>query len=309
MASDNPWSDILDRLGAVSNGGATAAEIARFERDAGISLSVVFRWLLHAADGADLDHLGLRLLSLDEMREYLPALSAGEPGNRLGYVAFTGSNDSNPFCLCNSGPLEGYVVRVHHDDDTEVAFRSLSRLFTALERLAAERGDADVSIDELPYEVGVDRATRTDGDERRAFELVRAAETYPADSDERLWLLLLAFQLLSPQQVDLVAGYLEDERFVRRAARDTLTAFGTHDAARELGRDDAALDSWTRTVASALRSAGVTVSAAGGGSIGVTPGPIHLDLNCWFKERHEPGATEAVVESVKKAIERRQSGE
>jgi hypothetical protein len=260
--------------------------------------------LLAAANGADVERPFLRLFSLDEIRGYAQYLAAADPTGQNGYVAFAEANDSNPFCVCARGPLEGFVVRVNHDDDAEVGFRSLGTFFAALEQLAA-RGD-DAWVDDIAKEVGEDRSMRTPDDDRRALEILRAADRLGPASAERLWLILLGMQLLSDRSAPVVERYLEDDYFVRRAARETLRAMATDEARKALSADDRAVASFVGEVLNRLRAAGLEASdSAGGGGIQLLPGPVYLDLNAQFHRRAEPGIVEEIVARASQAIEER----
>lgn len=310
MASE--WSQILNRLGADAAPGASTAEMDRLEQEIGLPIPPDLRSLLAIANGADVQAVDLHLFSLDEIRQHARQAPAGLDGLDAyfactGYLAFAEANDSNPFCVCSRGPLSGFVLHVRHDDDTEVAFRNLGAFFSALERLA---GEGEAWIDDLLKELGDDRSQRTPDDDRRALELLQAADRLDRAADQRLWLIILGMQLLSARSVEVVERYLEDEYFVRRTARQALRAMNTDEARKALLADDRAVASFAGEVLGRLRGAGLQASETGGGGGGITllPGPVYLDLNAQFHRRAEPEVVEEIVRRARQAIDEQQSG-
>lgn len=300
------WSDILAGLGAEVAAGATPAALGRLERTAGASLPDGLRGLLEFSDGADVPAPWLRLLSAAEIEQYGPTMRAVDPDGNFGLTAFAEADDSNPFCLYAQGPLADYVVRVNHDGDPEVAFRSLPNFFRALKSLAAGAEPDDVWIDDLPYEIGDDRGTRTDDDVRRGIELLGAAEPFRGN-DARLYMVLMALQLLTDRQVDVIARLLDDEWFVRRAARGNLRRFDTPEARRALQRDEEEMRSFAARVVAAMREAGLDASEAEpAGQLRIEPGPVQMHLEGAFAERSNPATIPGLIENATRWSRERQ---
>jgi hypothetical protein len=68
---------------------------------------------------------------------------------RLGLWVLDDANDSNPYAFVSKGPCAGMVMHVSHDDDTCIAFASLTAFLEALRAIGESEGD----IDDLAYDV------------------------------------------------------------------------------------------------------------------------------------------------------------
>lgn len=93
------------------------------------------RQLYRFTNGVTIDEFSLKILDLKGMLEFQQMLkNAGYP-QIWGYLPFTDSNDSNPYCICCLSPLTGYVVLVSHDDSAKLTHRGLNAFFVALSEL------------------------------------------------------------------------------------------------------------------------------------------------------------------------------
>ncbi len=128
-------SDLLNRLGISPRPSASDEEIADAERRTGLTFTNELRDLYRFTDGVTIDDFSLKILPLKDVLAFHRMLrEAGYP-QIWGYLPFTDSNDSNPYCVCCRAPLTGYVALVSHDNSAKLSHRGLHAFFVALSEL------------------------------------------------------------------------------------------------------------------------------------------------------------------------------
>jgi hypothetical protein len=117
---------------------ASAKTISQFEAKTGLKLPAELREIYEACNGLKLKEGGLEILSLETSLTWVEAFRREGISPVFGYLPFAEANDSNPFCVCCSGPMTGLVVRVFHDDSPRLMFRSVDSFFKWLLSLENE---------------------------------------------------------------------------------------------------------------------------------------------------------------------------
>src|SRR5262249_270121 len=108
---------------------ASGKAIAEFEDKTGLKMPPELREIYQTCDGLTFEESSLEILSLETALTWVEAFRREGIGPAFGYLPFAEANDSNPFCVCCSGPMAGLVVRVFHDDAPQLVFRSVDNFF------------------------------------------------------------------------------------------------------------------------------------------------------------------------------------
>jgi hypothetical protein len=308
-------------VGAAPNPGATAEELDAFEARTGLSLPPQVRDFYGSTNGLTIESGGwMKILTLAEVMPYVAGEAMPFVGGVRhdgipevwGYFPFTDCNDSNPYCVCCSGPLRNRVVHVFHDDVPRLKFWDLGRFLDAVATAVAGKGEDRPELDRLPGEYTSDRKDRTEDEVRAGLELLRLAERL---TDVELHdALRFAIDLLSEGEVDEVVRLLEtgdeytaEEAAARLAAMKSPRAV---DALRQYRRETAR---FVADCVAALGAAGLDVTDVKRDTARVRTGPsspyaIWLNLPVWFHRRREPGICNAVVRRAKELLATNQQG-
>ena len=273
---------------------ATADDIHAFEAKARFQLTDSLRELYLTSNGLiyrpgllEINSLARALTYIEGMRQY------GIPQIR-NYFPVTENNDSNSFCVCCDKVMSGYVVAVYHDDVAGVKFRSLDDFFAAVGLFVTPD---EWDLHELPSDM--DKPERTPTDIEIGRKLLEQAKQF--DGVDRNDTLRFGMCLLSEQQVDEIAPYLEDEDyFVSRDAKERLIAIGTPDAQRALATFEESMQRFVTQCADALKRAGMTPTDIQDACIRLDPGPVWLDIPAFYAIRkRESNIFDYVVERAK----------
>lgn len=293
------FEDFITRLGVRARPGATEAEIAGFERATGLQLPKTFRELYRQYNGLEFAEGGLKLLSLSESLEYFNNLENCDLTKTWGYIPFLDNEDSNPWCICCTGPLTGYIVMVSHDDGARVKFRSLDELF---EGLLGIPEDDRWYLDDM--EGSFDGTERTSQDVQTARSLLSGLSSY-SESDQRD-ACRFALWLLSEDQVDEIIPLLDyPDEYIQREAVDRLTGMQSPKAVDALKQSQKRFADFVEQAVEILKQRGVPARVLNK-EMTVNIGGIFLNMEMFYAERHKPGAMEHIVERAKFFIQQKQ---
>lgn len=290
------FEQLLNRGGVNTNPGASAAEIAAFERDTGLALSPDLRAMYSRANGVRVG--ALELLPLNGVARYVEAFNSFGL-SCWGYFGFTDTNDSNPYSVCLAGPVAGYVVRVFHDDTAAIAYRSLrSFLRTVIDAI-----DSGASLWDLPHELSIDTCDRTPADIATAHALLAFADTLDAGSVERADAYRWALALFSEGEIANVLRLLDTgDEYCRGEALQKLGAMAAPEATEAVRAHQRETRAFARAVAKALRDAGIEVAEATDTSVRAEPGRVNLNLPMFFTHRKQPTILADVVQRTRELI-------
>ncbi|PCJ56846.1 MAG: hypothetical protein COA79_17990 [Planctomycetota bacterium] len=76
--------------------------------------------------------LSIQILSIEESVEYSVKLSGIAAFESLCLLPIEDSENSNPYCYVNNGPLKGAIIYLSHDDSAKVMCESIKSFETAL---------------------------------------------------------------------------------------------------------------------------------------------------------------------------------
>lgn len=290
-----------EKLGLSPRAGATDAGLNAFESKTGLTLPPEIRAFYRASNGLDVAREGFMILSLDSalpMALALCGITVFE--HYFGYFPFIDFNDSNPHCVACRPPLSGRVVRVFHDDEPVLQFRSINTFLDAVLDSAAKSDDED-SYWLLNGLHGVYEVTeeRTPEDLAAGQELLRTGRGLQRHEPGRTDLLRFGVSLLQGEYIDDIAGLLYEEHYVREAAIQRLQRIGGPRATAEVDRVTMEMTRFSEQAASALREAGLTVTTVSPHRIQLDPGPVHLNMDFLFDERERPDVFAYIVERAK----------
>jgi hypothetical protein len=141
---------LLDWVG-VEPRGATAAEIAAFEKDIGFELLPEVREMFSICNGAEIVKGWMELMSLEQALELTKNLNQTEWDANFRLVPIVEDSQSNPTMICNSGYMSGYVVEFNHDFVRYRArYRKLDNLFIAMVYMVNQPKDLYWRVEHLP---------------------------------------------------------------------------------------------------------------------------------------------------------------
>ncbi len=295
-------ADFCSQLRIAPRAGASDADLATFERDTGLSLPQELRGFYKTSNGLDIvDRSGVEFLPLDSVRQYTQHVRGMTYD--FGYFPFTEANDSNPFCVCCTSPLNGRVVHLYHDDSPVLKFRSLGSLLTALEtginevghrayfRIASPDFDGDYRA----------RAPRTSEDIRDGLALLDHGRRTDVEFDhyERLNLLRFGMRLVTEQQVGDVIALLDDNHDVREEAMSRLQQMNTPAAVEAVRRSKAAVAAFVKQAVAAMRAAGLNVAEVQGTNVRLDSPLVWMSMDVFFDERNRPDVFDFVVERAR----------
>jgi hypothetical protein len=300
----NRYATLFNSLSAITRPGADPAALARAERVLNVHLPEDFRELYRASDGLEIPDLHLAFEPLSRIEEYAGVLTVG-----FGYFPFTNCNDSNPYAICCTEPLTGFVVHLYHDDAPVLACRSLKRF---LERVVDLREKArvvneeldneyDSHVDDLESDLALDRPERSAEDARIGRELVRHALNLPFTDVDRGMALQFAVQMFGPDHVDDLERVLAlGDEYVRETVLERCRHLGTPAATALLNRDAEDLERFVQEVVRAVEAAGINVQRAPGSlAWSVEVGPRLPCLDRLYGNRLDPSTLERWLESIR----------
>lgn len=284
-------STLIDRAGFRRRVGAAPSAIARQGSVFQVRLPDEFVELWTLSDGMDGD--GIEVLSLAGIEKYAGVFAGG-----FGYVPFTDTNDSNPYCFCCDGPLRGVVAHVCHDDEPELVCRGLRRFL----ELVAESKEHD-TVDRISGELSFDVANRTDADLALSGALVLVAESMERDDEWRGTALRFAAQLLgSGHEKELAHVMAIGDEYTREAVRQRYTAVGTPEARRLLREDDDAYRKFLVDLRQAFEAAGVQTETDRREGFRLQLGRIGINFVKLYADCRRPGAMAEWVQRFKERI-------
>jgi hypothetical protein len=248
----NRYTTLFNSLGAITRPGADPAALAHAEWMLNVHLPDNFRELYRASDGPEIPDLRLVFEPLSRIEEYAGVLTAG-----FGYCPFTNCNDSNPYAICCSEPLTGFVVHLYHDDAPVLACRSLERFFDLAVGLREKArlvnkeldDEYDYHINDLENDLAFDRPERSAEDARIGRELVRHALSLRITDVDRSMVLWFAVQMFGPDHVDDLERVLAlGDEYVREGVLNRCRHLGTPAATALLNRDAEDLERFVQEV-------------------------------------------------------------
>ncbi len=305
------YAALFERLGATPGPPAEPAALARVQELFGVRLPDEFRELYLAADGLAVPDLHFEVIPLSQVETY-----AGVLKECFGYVPFTEHNDSNPYAVCCREPLTGFVVHLHHDDETVLACRSLGRFLDLLaERrrqvpaAGAGEDEEEAAGDLLPRysplgDLAFDRPERTAEDARVAGELVRFAGRLGFWAYERTEALRFAAQLLGPgHEAELGRLMALGDEYTRYTVLERCRGLRTPAAEALLRQDAEGLDRFAAELADAVEAAGLEVRRTPWAPPGwtVEPGTVRPgSFDRLYGNRHAPNFLPELVERIRR---------
>lgn len=302
---------LLNRGGVNARPGASAADVATFERETGLVLSPDLRAMYSRANGVRINSRGaLELLPLDRVASYISSFHSFGIPDCWGYFPFTDLNDSNPHCVCLAGPATGYVVRVFHDDTAALEYRSpRSFMRTVRDVIDMDEDEEGAALWDLPRELRLNATDRTPADDATAHQLLSFAATLEEGSIERADAERWALTLFSEAEVAEVVRLLETgDEYRRGEALQKLGAMTVPQAASALQHHRSEMRTFVRQVADALGTAGLTVAEVRGESVRVEPGRVHLNVPVFFTRRRSPTIMADIVQRVRELIAHKTQG-
>lgn len=283
---------LLEHGGFRTQSPATPSGLAELEIALGIRLPTELGDLWSYSDGTTGG--GIEILSVARAREYTPIFDWG-----FGYIPFTESNDSNPYCVCSRDPLCGAVVHVFHDQEPILVCRSLGR-FLELVALARQNG-ADVAQIEGDFQL--DRPERASEDVAIARKLLTAAgNTLPGDRTREDGLRFAA-QLFGPgQEAELGEVLALGDEYTREAVQRRWKGLNTRQAQGQLDMDSAAYREFINMFRRSFERAGIRTESHGDGEFVLLPGRVHLNFRALFVDCRRPGAIDEWVERLRSRL-------
>lgn len=276
------------------NDGAAEAEITQVENASKLKFPPSYREFISLSDGYFFKDQGVSVLSLTESLKYFQGLREFGLTQRWGYFPILDNNDSNPWCLCCSEPIEGYIVQVFHDDSAKIKFRNLDSFIAAIQ--GSERNDA-LMLDDLPGDFRDEG--RTPHDIKVARELLKASSTL-LDLD-RGDACRFAMWLLSEGEVEDIVPLLEDNDFyIARDASERLAAMRCRKAGEALRENRKNFEAFVDNSLVLLREAGLKAVAVNRDrDILLNLGNLRLDMKVFYAERKSPDFDEKFIQRVK----------
>lgn len=294
----DPIDGFIKRFASRPKAGATTEELSALEHRLGMKFPPDFRKLYLRSNGFTVKAPPFKVLSLRQVEQYVLRLEAAEVPRQWGYLPFTDSNDSDPYCVCSREPIEGCVVRLYHDGvEPSLDFRTLGSFLSAIELLIGD--DYDPHLDDLKSDFPVGDPRRSVEDQHRAERLLDIGRSLEAGSRARAEALLFAARLMSARQAKLLGELLYENEPVQRAAKSRLREFGSIAAAALANRFEAEMGEFTASAVTALIQAGIEVRAINGGSIRLEPGPVWLKLDSFFASREDGTSIARLVEKAR----------
>jgi SMI1/KNR4 family protein SUKH-1 len=264
------------RLNPPASGGDIAAAETRFGRELPQEVSDFYA----LCDGMTF-HECLDIPPLSQVISFFNDMASG-PLFRMMFIILD-EHESNPICLFHDGPLRGYVVRLFHDGDSYVGWRSFSAL---LEDAAAQLGrDGEADADKLVRELNHSSA-RTEHDVQAGHSMIEFATDTELDDADRPLAYGFAFDLLGDVQVAEIGAFLQHaDMFVARAARNRLAQLQSPDAKAALEKYWAEVKRLVQHCAELLRRAGRNPTVVNEFDIRIDPGPIWLDWEALYSQK------------------------
>lgn len=300
MPRSTPIQSFLTEFQIKGNKPLSEAQLARAERELGFALPAALKkwYLTHNGGRAGNDRSALELFSLNEGLGYGDV--PGFLNSAFGHLPVAENNDSNPVCVCCKSPLAGFVVRVAHDDDPRLLYRSLDGFFRAAVEFV--RGGEFLDTHELPGEF--DGPERTPKDRTTARKLIALAnEPGALDDRDRVNALRFACDLLADADLNEIAGLLEiDNEYVREHVTARLQRIPGAKAKKALGRLTDDYDAFVERCAATLKNAGINASIQaphGKNTIRIDPGPVWLNTEHFYNERQRPDFDEYLLERAR----------
>jgi hypothetical protein len=264
--------------------------------------------LYSTCDGGECRNLNLRIVPLQEAIDLAMTYQGMYPV--MGYFPFVKEINGDYRFLCTTGPLEGYVLWLHHDDLHEFKARSLRGF---LEVLANNRNSAGWWLEDGTYgaegrprgHVAFEMAgkSRTTSDVMAAQALLKLAEQRvdaEDGADEYAHLFDLALTLLPDEQSEHIVPLLKHRNHeVRQVAQFRLAGVETPDviaARREAAQELAA---FVAQAVEFLRQNGLDAHAVNGTDIRIDPGPVWLNMPGFFDRRNQPDVWDYLLERAK----------
>ena len=283
-------TDLLAELNIEATPGVTEGGLDMFEDETGLQLPESVRSLYTTCDGAVLNEGLLRILPLGGVLEHVIGFrDIGFP-QRWGYFPFTDNNDSNPFCVCCTTPLAGYVVQVFHDDSAAIKFRSLDGFLAALREFVTED---EWDLYEMPSDF--DGEARTAGDVKVGRKLLRLASEL--DDVEQGDAYRFGMWLLSGNEIGEIIPLLQaGDEYVRDDAMQRLAAIASPEAKQALRDAEEDMMRFVKQCAEALDQAGVYSKIINGTSLKAGPRRVGVNTKMFYSKRDEPRIFDRLVE-------------
>jgi hypothetical protein len=283
------------------NQGATESKILEAETATGLKFPGSYRKFISESDGKLFKKQSVEILSLEKSVEYFQNLREFGITQTWGYFPILDNNDSNPWCVCCSSPLVGYIVQVNHDDAAKIKFRSIESFF---EKIQADASGDDFWLDDL--EGDFQSGTRMSQDIAIAQELVKNASSYK--DVNRNDACRFAMWLFGDEQVDQIIPFLDDEdSFVARDASDRLKAMRSPKAKQAIEATEKDFIDFVQSSLSLLKKAGIQADLQNPSTISLNPGYVLLNMKVFYAERKSPEAEQKLIERAKKFIADKQN--
>jgi len=283
------------------NQGAPESRILEAETATGLKFPASYRKFISESDGKLFKKQSVEILSLEKSLKYFQNLREFGITQTWGYFPILDNNDSNPWCVCCSAPLVGYIVQVNHDDSAKIKFRSIESFF---EKIRVDASGDDFWLNDLARDFQSD--TRTSQDIAIAQELVKNASSYKDVS--RNDACRFAMWLFGDEQVDQIVPFLDDEdSFVARDAADRLKVMQTPKARLAMEKSKRDFTAFVESSLNLLKQAGIQAELQNQSTICLNPGHILLNMEMFYSERKSPDAEQKLIECSKKFITDKQN--
>jgi hypothetical protein len=286
--------------GAHLGAGASPGEIEAIERAAGLRLPNELRDFYQTCNGVTFNEGGLEFFNVAAAEGFRRAVS--EHGINRSWQYWPLDNNSNPICVCCSGPLSGYVVQVFHDDSAKIKWRNFEGFLKAtLDSFAEE----EWAIEFIQHDFN--RADRTVKDIEVARGLLNKAGEMPVGNLERGDLCRFAAWLLGDEQWEEIEKLLETEdEYVRREIENRLKAIRLPEARRALSANAKKVQDFVRMCSELLVTNGLRTNVVKNSQLQVLDGSLWLNMDQFYNERSRPDFQQFFVDRVKHLVAQNQ---
>jgi hypothetical protein len=196
--------------------GATAEEIAAFEKKHRRKLTPAAKEFFSTVNGADLEPRLSRLWSLDEASDWIERWGTENVGAAWKYVPLGGPEEPDPYCVACGGAIKGMVLRVPHDDEATLAFRSIESWLGWL--MTIESRDEWVEIWDKPHELDADKRIAKDF---TVASKLQEMETFASEIEETD-AQRFSMALMSEAGLDLFAKKLKASSIYTRQSAEVM---------------------------------------------------------------------------------------
>lgn len=284
--------DVIQSLDAKFRPGLSVGEIRDFETRTHLSLPPELREMYAISNGFLINKLECELMSIERVEQYLNGFRICGITALWGYIPFTESNDSNPFCVLSYPLLKSYIARVYHDDLAEIKFRSLETFLTTLNSNAT-------SLDHITSEF--ESSLRTDVDSKIAGELMLLSRTLSGSN--YIDAIRFALTLYSEKNLNEIQEAIQDTNTcVRDAALNKLRTIPTRKAFEILNRHSNDPLEFAKRCAALLKHSGINATVVHGRVIQINPNGRSIALDKIYSKRRDADCADLLLKVAKESL-------